>query len=82
MASLVLLHGPLQVVEALRLERIHLVVGEAAVELEVEGDQLDPGGLQDRLVERPHAVGGVDGDPQALGDQLCGDNSMLCFSAR
>ncbi len=54
-----LAHGALEVQQVLLLERVRLVVGEGAVELEEDRGQLDPHRLQDRPVDRGHAVGGV-----------------------
>ena len=38
------------------------MIRERAVELEIERNELDPRLLEERLVDRPHAVGGVDHD--------------------
>src|SRR6185436_4647974 len=59
--GVVLAHRRLQVVEVLELERVGLVVGEGAVELEVERDDVDAELVEDGAVDRAHAVGGVDG---------------------
>ena len=58
-------HGALQVDEVLRLERVGLVVREAAVEAEEERHEVDVELLEQRAVERRHAVGDVHGDLQA-----------------
>ncbi len=56
-----------QVAQVRRQQRIRLVVREAAVELEVERQQLHAAGLEQGPVDRAHAVGGVGGEPQLRG---------------